>query len=77
MGYKTAISDLWNFENYENLDIFNFFLFLQKTNLKNGIYVLEEPLKNICTKFQGIPFINVVFIAFWMWKMATFPSIWT
>ena len=31
---------------------------------KNGIYVLEQPLKNVYTKFQVIPSINVVFIAF-------------
>ena len=33
---------------------------------KTGIYVLEETLKNVCTKFQVIPFINAVFIALWM-----------
>ena len=26
---------------------------------KNRIYVLEDTLKNVCTKFQVIPFINV------------------
>ena len=80
MGYKTAISDLWNFQNFGNLEIFKHFLFMQKkkfTFSKNGIYVLEEPLKNVCTKFQVIPFMNIVFIAFWMWKMATFQGIWT
>ena len=30
---------------------------------KTGKYVLEETLKNVCTKFQVIPFINAVFIA--------------
>ena len=30
---------------------------------KTGIYVLDEILKNVCAKFQVIPFINAVFIA--------------
>ena len=41
------------------------FLFFQKIPQiskfqKNGIYVLEETPKNVCTKFQVIPFINAV-----------------
>ena len=85
MGYKPAISDFWNFENFGNFDIFStFFIFFQKIppNLKNfkkknGIYVLEEPVKNVwlCTKFQVVPFRNVVFIELSMWKMATFQGI--
>ena len=83
ISYKTAISDFRNFENFENFEIFStFFLFFSKNppkfqNFQNtGIYVLEETLKNVCTKFQVIPFINAVFIALWMWKMATFQGIW-
>ena len=83
ISYKTAISDLINFENFENFDIFSTFFFYFSKNppkfqnfQKTGIYVLEETLKNVCTKFQVIPFINAVFIALWMWKMATFQGIW-
>ena len=62
--------------------IFNiFFIFSKNPKFQNfqktGIYALEESLKNVCTKFQVIPFISVVFIALWMWKMATFQGIWT
>ena len=71
MGFKTAISNFQKFENFENVDTFStFFLFLRKKIpqvskfSKTGIYVLEKPLKNVCTKRQVIPFINVVFIAF-------------
>ena len=39
------------------------------------MYVLEETLKNVYTKFQAIPFINAVFTALSMWKMATFQGI--
>ena len=83
ISYKTAISDFWNFENFENFEIFSTFFFILSKNppkfqnfQKNGIYVLEETKKNVCTKFQVIPFINAVFIALWMWKMATFQGIW-
>ena len=84
-GYKTIISDFWNFANFWNLDIFfnTFILFLQKNPRKfqifhkTGIYVLEKPLKNVCSKFQVIPFINVLFIPFWMWKIVTFQDIGT
>ena len=83
ISYKTAISDFWNFENFENFEIFSTFFFIFSKNppkfqhfQKTGIYVLEETLKNVCTKFQVIPFINAVFIALWMWKMATFQGIW-
>ena len=70
------------FEILKVLEIWRFiFLFLQKNPqnfkiLKTGINVLEELLKYVCTKFQVIPFINDVFIAFWMWKKATFQGIW-
>ena len=81
ISYKTAISDFWNFEN---LEIFSTLFYFFKKNppkfknfqKKNGIYVLEETLNNVCTKFQVIPFINAVFTALWMWKMATFQGIW-
>ena len=83
ISYKTAISDFWNFENFENFEIFSTFFFNFSKNppkfqnvQKTGIYVLEETLKNVRTKFQVIPFINAVFIALWMWKMATFQGIW-
>ena len=73
------------FEILKSLEILRFFstfiLFLQKIpsnfqicKKKNGIYVLEKSLKNVCIKFQVIPFISVVFIAFGMWKMSTFPG---
>ena len=68
----------WKFWDFFNI----FFYFFQKIPLnfkifkKNGIYVLEETLRNVCTKFQVIRFINAVFIALWMWKMATFQGIW-
>ena len=58
MGYKTAISNFLNCENFGHFDIFKHFLFfqnsLQISKLKNGIYVLEEALKIVCTKFQVI-----------------------
>ena len=65
MGYITDISDFWDFENCESLETFIFYFpnnplkfpIFQK---KNGIHVLQEPLKNVYTKFQVIPFINVV-----------------
>ena len=84
ISYKTAISDFWNFENFENFKIFSTicFIFFKKSpqiskfSQKNGLYVLEQSLKNVCTKFQVIPFINAVFIALLMWKMATFQGIW-
>ena len=70
ISYKTAISDFRNYENFGNFEIFSsFFYFFQKNppNFKiskeNRINVLEETLKNVCTKFQVIPFINVVFTA--------------
>ena len=80
ISYKNVFSDIWNFENFGNLEIFFniFFLFLQKNSpqiskfSKNRNIVLENPLNNIFTKFQVILFINDVFIAFWMWKMTTF-----
>ena len=83
ISYKTVISEFWKCENFGNLEIFSsFFIFTKnlpkfKIFQETGIYVLEEPLKNVCAKFQVIPFINVVFIAFWMWKVATFQGIWT
>ena len=66
----------WKFGDFFHI-IFIFakipkFLNFQKT----GVYELEEPLKNVCTMFQVISFINVVFIAFWMWKIVTFQGIW-
>ena len=30
MGYKTAISDFWNFENFGNFEIFQFYFILGK-----------------------------------------------
>ena len=59
----------WIFEILEILKFFqHFFIFAKITKFQNfqktGMYLLEEPLKNVCTKFQVIPFINVVFIAF-------------
>ena len=60
------------------LEIWRFFNFIFATNhplspnFKNVMYVLEELLKNVCTKFQIIPFINVVFIAFLMLKNCYF-----
>ena len=45
------------------------FIFFKKNRPKFGIfektekYMLEDTLKNVYTKFQLIPFINVVFIA--------------
>ena len=71
----------WKFWKF--WDFFIIFLFFFQKNppkfqnfQKTGICVLEETLKNVCTKFQVIPFINVVFIALWMWKMASFQGIW-
>ena len=70
----------WKFWKF--WDFFNIFFIFSKNPpkfqnfQKTGIYVLEETLKNVCTKFQVIPFINAVFIALWMWKMATFQGIW-
>ena len=69
------------------MEILNFFstffyFFFQKNPpkfqnfQKTGIYVLEETQKNVCTKFEVIPFVNAVFTALWMWKMATFQGIW-
>ena len=70
-----------NFENFENFGIFStfFYYFFKKSPQiskfsKTGIYVLEETLKNVCTKFQVIPFINAVFIALWMWKNGYFSG---
>ena len=54
---------------WEILSFFQHFLFFfqkipQISKFSNTrIYVLEETLKNVCTKFQVIPFINAVFIA--------------
>ena len=67
----------WKFWKFG--DFFNIFLFLQKIPqnfkmLKTGIYVLEQPLNNVGTKCQVIPFINVVFIAFWMSKWLLFRA---
>ena len=82
ISYKTAISDFWNFENFGNFEIFIFiFIFVFKSPKfqnfrKTVINVLEDTLKHVCTKFQIIPFINAVFIALWIWKMATFQGIW-
>ena len=66
-NWYVGFSKFWKFENFST-----FLFYLQKKNpqiskfsKKNEICVLEEPLKNVCTKFQVIPFINVVFIAFW------------
>ena len=62
----------WIFEILKilkNFEIFStFFIFSQnppkfQNFQKTGIYVLDETLKNVCTKFQVIPFINAVFIA--------------
>ena len=70
ISYKTDISDFRNFENFGISEIFStFFIFTKnppkfQNFQKNEICVLEEPLKNLCTKFQVIPFINIVFIAF-------------
>ena len=64
------MSDFRNFEIFGNLEIFQHFFYFYKKSpkfqnfQKKEISVLEEPLKNVCTKFQVIPFINVVFIAF-------------
>ena len=61
-------------------DFFQHFFFKKSPQIlkfKNGIYVLEEPPKNVYTNFEVIPFRNVVFIAFRMWKMATVQRIWT
>ena len=52
----------------QNFEIFSTFFIFSKNPpkfqncQKTGIYVLEETLKNVCTKFQVIPFINAVFI---------------
>ena len=56
------------FGNFGNFEIFSTFLLFKKSPQiskfsKTGIYVLEETLKNVCTNFQVIAFINVVFIA--------------
>ena len=83
MSYNTGLSDFWNFEILENSKFFQHFFIFSKNPpkfqnfQKTGIYVLEETLKKVCNKFQVIPFINVVFIALWMWKMATFQGILT
>ena len=66
----------WKFWDFFNI----FFYFFKKSPKfqnfqKTGIYVLDEALKNVCTKFQVNSFINAVFIALWMWKMATFQGI--
>ena len=60
LGFLT----FWFFSNFEIFSTF-FILFFQKIPPKfqsfqnTGIYVLEETLKNLCTKFQVIPSINV------------------
>ena len=61
----------WKFWKF--WDFFQHFIFSKnppkfQNFQKNGIYVLGETLKNLCTKFQAISFINAVFIALWMWK---------
>ena len=61
------MSDFRNCENFGNLEIFqHFFIFAKNPQISKfkKICVLEEPLRNVCTKLQVIPFINVVFIAF-------------
>ena len=72
MGYPTAISDFWNVQSFKNLKLISTFfgkknpskfqLFKKKLNICRTI----RATKNTCTKFQVIPFINVLFIAFWM-----------
>ena len=56
-GIKTIL-EIWSFFN-----ILFSFLQKKKIQIKNGIYVLELSLKNVCCKFQLRPFRNVVFIA--------------
>ena len=68
ISYKTAISNFRNFEDLRNFEICSTFFFSKnlpkfQNFQKTGIYVLEETLKNVCTKFQVIPSTNAVFIA--------------
>ena len=71
----------WFFEILKNLEIWRFKkkISLQIPQIskysKTGTYVLERSLKNVCSKFQVIPYRNVIFIAFWMWKWLLFRAI--
>ena len=76
------LSRIFEILNFLKFEIFQHFFFYFSTNppkfqnvQKTGIYVLGESRKNVCAKFQVIPFINAVFIALWMWKMATSQGI--
>ena len=55
-----------NCQNFGNFEFFQHFFFKKSSKISKfskNRNISEEPLKNVCTKFQVIPFINVVFIA--------------
>ena len=68
ISYKTAITDFSNFANFGNFEIFTFFISFQKIPPNFKIFkktnmCTKRDSKNLCTKFQVIPFINAIFIA--------------